>query len=457
MLAFLPAPMDDELLYSLLARSNAWLGGRASLPVIQAAFGRCATGIRIGLPSGLSVLAGGLPPGCGLDVDTLVRRHTLQPYFSRLLTAADGERLLQGMTKGWRHGGYAGLSPFRGASHWHRSLVLCPDCVEADVGAHGEASWRRAHQLPGVLVCPTHGTALRTTRTSAIGQSHLICCPTDIRELVQVANPFEHATAWRLARASQWLLHAPPSYPDLERVRRRLRALLAGRGWLKSNGLVRSGLREAVEAAYGRENLAEIGVCLRENRCRTDVQRLWSHSPVARVPPLKLLLLLDFLGAGTSPFEPDDDAAKPPQELRTRPVSTPRRSTIERHRACLRTLVRADGGRPRTLLRRLAPVPYCYLLRHDRQWLETVLPPPLKPRGIVDWDARDRAASGRVRAAVERLAASGLRPRSISASSIATEAGRRSSVLRRAGRSRVLANVLKRAIDDLRKGGKQDA
>ena len=456
MLAFLPTPFEDELLYSLLARSLSWLGGTASLPVIQAAFGRGATGVRVALPGGLAALAEALAPGCRLDVPTIVNRHTLLPYFLRLLMPLDSERLLRGTTAGWRHGGYAGLSPFRGASHWHRALVLCPDCVALDVRTHGEAAWRRSHQLPGVLVCPAHGAALRASRTRAVGQSHLIRCPTDVGDLLQVENPFERATAWRLARASQWLLHNPSPGPGLAGVRRRLRSLLAERGWLKPNGMVRAGLHEAVEAAYGRHGLATLGVCLAENRGETDIQRLWTSTLRARVPPLKLLLLLDFLGVDVAYLEDgQEEAASSPQTSKRRPqISRP--TVLQRHRAYMRELVRADRSRPRTLLRKLAPVPYCYLLRHDRPWLETLLPPPRKSAVIVDWNARDRALAAGVRAAADRLAGSGVRLRMITASTVATEAGRRSSLLRRAGQSPVLAAALAGAVERLRQARGSD-
>ncbi len=449
MLAFLPRPIKDELLYSLLSRSLSWLGGTASLPVIQAAFGRGATGIRVGLPSGLAALAGALAPSFRLDVGAMIRHHTLQPYFLRLLTATDGERLLQGMTAGWRHGGYAGISPFRGASHWHRALTLCPDCVEEDVRGHGEAAWRRSHQLPGVLVCPVHGTALRASRIRAIGQSHLVCCPLDGRDLPEVGNPFDRATAWRLALASQWLLHNPPSGPGLDGLRQRLRALVAERGWLKPNGMVRADLHEAVEATYGRDRLATIGVCLTETRGETDIQRLWTGTLRARVPPLKLLLVLDFLGVGPA-FLQEGEGADPAPGRPRRPPQVPRLTVLRRHRAHMRELVQADGDRPRTLLRSLAPVPYCYLLRHDRTWLETLLPPPRRPAATVDWEARDRALAAAVRVAADRLADSGVRLRMITASTVATAAGRRSSLLRRAGKSPALAAALASAVERLR-------
>ena len=451
MLAFLPKPLEDELLYSLLSRSRAWLGHGGSRPLIQAAFGLDARSVRLGLPGGLARLAEALAPGFDLGVRAMIERHTLQPYFLHLLTEGDSARLLEGMIEGWRHGGYAGLSFFRGASHWHRMLMLCPECVAEDLRSCGEAAWRRSHQLPGVLVCPTHGMAVRASRTAATGQSHLVCCPTDVGKLLPVNNPFGDATALRLARASQWLLLNPPRGPGLDSVRLRLRTLLAEQGWLKPNGMVRAGLHDAVEASYGRERLAEIGVCMAENKGETDIQRLWTRTPFARVPPIKLILVLNFLRADESFFNDVVKHFTPPPGETKRPDPVPRSGVMQRHRACMRALIRADRSRSRTKLRWLAPDSYCYLLRNDRPWLEALLPRPIRPVAPVDWAVRDQASVARVRDAVQRLAVSGARPRMITASTIATEAGARSSLLRRAHVSPELAQALSSAVEWLRR------
>lgn len=47
-----------------------------------------------------------------------------------------------------------------GAAH---PLKSCPECMQADLEGHGWAYWRRAHQLPGVWVCPSHGIPLQVS------------------------------------------------------------------------------------------------------------------------------------------------------------------------------------------------------------------------------------------------------------------------------------------------------
>ncbi len=84
---------------------------------------------------------------------------------------------------------------------------------------------------------------------------------------------------------------------------------------------------------------------------------------------------------------------------------------IQRRRQELIAAQSELGSHTRTEMRRAVPGTYTWLYRHDREWLEAVLPPSI-PRGKrkggaqkqrVDWNKRDRDLSGLVSQTVEDL------------------------------------------------------
>lgn len=450
MLGFLPSPIGDELLYSMLARHRRWSAGTTSLPVLQAAFGEGATCIRVGLPGDLEAFAASLPSPGAITADQIIAHHTLFPYFSRILGGTAQNRLLAGMRQGRRRGGYEGLGVFRGATHWHRCLNLCPNCSADDLRMHGEAAWHRVHQLPGVFVCPEHCVPLRASPVSVVNQAELVACPTDPFDYPEIKIRLDPDVALRLARASRWLLLNSGVAPAPCTLQAAVRTLLGECDWLRANGMVRDGLREAVVARFGRENLASIGVEIGKKPAATDMQRLWGRSPSVRALPLTLLLLLDYLNADVAGFFRAcevNGAAQQPGERRAR--QHPRQSTITRHRSAIRELVRNHPQAGRTLLRQLASVPYCHLLQHDRAWLESVLPLPRKPRAAFNLTARDRELAKRVQAAITRLRKPQVRPRRLTLSRIAAEAGARTVICREIGRLPQVGKLVNSAVETL--------
>lgn len=88
----------------------------------------------------------------GLTVSELFQRHTLLPYWewaSRTpLPSIGWQQTLAARAP--RHQYYS--------ANWRavQPLQFCVQCIEEDISRYGEPFWRRAHQLPGVRICPQH-------------------------------------------------------------------------------------------------------------------------------------------------------------------------------------------------------------------------------------------------------------------------------------------------------------
>jgi hypothetical protein len=91
----------------------------------------------------------------GLSRYEYVRQHTLLPLFRAVVDDAGIEEF--------------SIPPDRGALCLQAKLSTltteffryCPDCCAEDQDFRGFSYWRRAHQIPGLDVCPKHARALR--------------------------------------------------------------------------------------------------------------------------------------------------------------------------------------------------------------------------------------------------------------------------------------------------------
>ncbi len=132
-----------------------------------------------------------------------------------------------------------GLSAFRiGRNQW---LRFCPECVQEMQAAHGELWWRRDHQLPGVLFCPTHACLLLESEVSFSQFSRhefiaatLKTCPSHARPVMRLMDQacLEHLQ--RIARRSADLLCNPPTGRTLARWTAFYRSLMLETGLSKS-------------------------------------------------------------------------------------------------------------------------------------------------------------------------------------------------------------------------------
>lgn len=99
------------------------------------------------IPGGLEAVASVLR----VAPSFLLQHHTMAPYYEATYpspTLGDGH---MGVEEG-----RVDRQRYSGCGEPRQPLRFCLACVNEDVAAVGEPYWRRAHQLPGVLVCHRH-------------------------------------------------------------------------------------------------------------------------------------------------------------------------------------------------------------------------------------------------------------------------------------------------------------
>lgn len=302
MSAVFPEILPEELLYSALARYGDMMRFPGQKAVLDAAFGR-RTGIAaVELPGPIDALIERLPGGHRLTADGLVDAHTTLPYYARFI-APDR---IAGAAATLRVRGSGGLAESLGirpsavpiATH----LRYCPRCSEEDRATHGVAYWRRAHQLPGVVVCPDHGAALWATKASrrpAVGRHVFRSLEGTLEEGgVPIQDGAGHPRLFaRIARDSLWLLTNGRVPVTAAALHARYVRRLSEHGWMRSAKHIRIGeLREAFVAHHGARALATLGCGLDTHTGEDDWLARLVRKPRAAQHPLHHLLVVEFLG-----------------------------------------------------------------------------------------------------------------------------------------------------------------
>ena len=154
----LPHPLPDETLYGLLARANMACARDISQGDRSRQLGELFLPNH-DFPHHLECLHGITRGQLGTP-DEIAVRYTTAPYFYRFRSRDSQEKII-GLLKG---GNISLLKRQLGLpaspSRASQPLRTCPQCLSEDEKAFGLASWRRAHQLPGSLVCSRHSISL---------------------------------------------------------------------------------------------------------------------------------------------------------------------------------------------------------------------------------------------------------------------------------------------------------
>ena len=236
--AFIPPPLADELLYDICAKYQIQTGLSASR-VRAELFGYKEGGTSIDFPSRLAYLAERLSWTGIYSVEQIIQRHSMLPlyapflpklYFDRiktLLAGNNGSSILLLV-------GDAG----RGLGNKARVLHYCPLCQKEEPIPY----WHRVHQVRGVFVCPTHKTYLEESPIASFYRwsinrfrfftADADCAPLRKPRFVEDSELGKHLL--RIAEDVLWLLTKPKEDWDLDKTRGGYKSLLIKQGFMSS-------------------------------------------------------------------------------------------------------------------------------------------------------------------------------------------------------------------------------
>lgn len=156
---FFPTAFPDETLHSVLSRYARLCGGSSRKAAFAGERAAASFTQNVVFPSRLGDLVDALPRGACCSLSQIIARHTLLPYYAPFLTRYQLQNAQVSMA-GESRGLMLKLGINASRIEWASRARFCPECLEENIRRVGAAYWHRAHQLPGVLVCPDHGTLL---------------------------------------------------------------------------------------------------------------------------------------------------------------------------------------------------------------------------------------------------------------------------------------------------------
>lgn len=165
--------LPGETLFSLASRYHLISGNALPADSCLQLFGHRRLGSAHDLPSRIDELVARTWGELG-DAESVIREHTLLPFYFPYRSPADEENAMATVRQGGIGGlkGQLGMLATRlGASH---PLKACAQCVAEDRDLHQAAYWHLEHQWPGSWVCRRHALPLNYAqfKTNGAGRFH---------------------------------------------------------------------------------------------------------------------------------------------------------------------------------------------------------------------------------------------------------------------------------------------
>lgn len=449
MLPYFPTAYPDELLYSLLARYHRHTCTTSPKQTLEDLFGNRNVRATVDLPGHLGALSRRLPAERGFTPEGLAAGFTLLPYYAAFQPAVAAAQALAAMIiEGHADGIHLRLGLAASTVALPGRLRFCPTCHADALACWGERYWRRAHQLPGVLVCPEHGTPLvDSTVTHVPDHQHAFLaadeenCRGGHRSPAWVADERCRTILRAIARRSAVLLNTPLDGVESALLLARYRAALIDRRLASASGRVdQRRLRDAFLALFALaleplsliDDLSWLTAIVRKHRhafhplhhvlfslfldqfpptapnCRPSPRRVVA-TPAFEVQ-LRWLVEQGESLRGTAralkvdPHTVRRHAQRLDLNTRWQPPSAKPVAAYDDPGPAIRErwlhLLQKEPDLSRTALTRRLPAEHAWLYRHDRDWLEAHAPPATHrppPPARVDWPAVDQGTAQSLR------------------------------------------------------------
>lgn len=156
MLGFIPKPLPDEILYSVLARAQTLALYNSPGQLSIAFFGKRRIPATIDLPSHIHYFHERVKEIFPFSEDQIIEKFTLWRYYYPFLVCSKRERAIELIKgeNGWGLHNLIGINP--SSMTRNKGLKYCPACTVEDRINLGLTYWHRVHQIPDLLLCPRH-------------------------------------------------------------------------------------------------------------------------------------------------------------------------------------------------------------------------------------------------------------------------------------------------------------
>jgi hypothetical protein len=271
---------------------------------------RTATAV-VDMPCNIDILASKLPAIMNLKSEDIVHKHTLFPYYTAFLTSERLNLVMQSMKGEFGGDIHTRAGIMASTVQPPKYLRFCHECNARDYKNYGEYYWHRLHQIPGLLVCPTHQTILQdsTIGVHGINKHEYVAadeynCGNKLKVVNYASEVLNKLSS--LANDIEWLMDnyevIRNTYGNEDGFREQYLSILMEKGISTSTGRVyQNELIDSFRAYYGDEFLDIV-----QSNVDNDFENNWLSSLVRKhrkaFHPLRHLLLMRFLAGSVRDF-----------------------------------------------------------------------------------------------------------------------------------------------------------
>jgi Tn7-like transposition protein D/TniQ len=308
MLGFFTDPYPDELIYSACARYSDRMRFPSKSGAVREWFGENATAV-VDLPGRLGNLVSQLPPGHHYNLDRLLEKHTLLPFYSPFIPPKRLQDAKQDMQNLRANRIHARLGIIAGRYRRLELLRFCPLCVVEDRAKYGETYWHRLHQISGVEICPRHDIPLEQSKAPWLDRScpsRVISAESTVHEVASQPRRFSdthRSLLFKIASDAEWILRQQNLNLGPEVLRHRYFNLLLKQGYAFYNGRIRTSNLTRDFRNFFSPSLLESLQCPMKNSTYSWVTDLALKDRDNVVQnPIRHILLITFLGYSAEQF-----------------------------------------------------------------------------------------------------------------------------------------------------------
>jgi len=294
---YVPKPYPDELLYSLFGRFNQHLRIESPKQMLEMLFGNRTVVASPDFQGQLGRLDWLFEKRWRLSCEEAVMKYTLLPYYVANRPPNDRRKFTRTMVSESGSSVHTALGVCATSIRMPEHFRFCAKCAQDNINQYGEPYWHRAHQLPGVIVCPTHGEPLSLSEVPIRprGRHEFIPLTRQIlknpvgHETIPEGN---HSTVWLIAKCAYELLdvglndEAGLSWKDL-------RNALESLGYDSRHGSIQQLERDFI-AYFGRELLSLIDSGFEKYQSLGWLRAI-RRKPKRYMHPIRQLLLEVFI------------------------------------------------------------------------------------------------------------------------------------------------------------------
>jgi len=366
----LPLPRADETLYSLVGRIRSRNVYRSDVDACRQLLGWVSNCRVDDYPVDFGYFCAETNYEYGAS-ESVLERYTLFPYFARTGRFPWHSGAAKRSPLEVRHG--IGLLSY-GA---HRAWRICASCVEEEKAELGDTYWHRSHQLPMSLICCKHLCPLLWLNQGNIGVRNRFLLPEDVYSDCKYWKSGCVLECWNcLAKIDLALLKSGST--AITSGDHAIAALLHAMEELdlvdRGRAVHKSALENFINASLADMQLPAEWV--HRMKCRSTHIAVTALSSMELPPSPYFSLLIYQLFRYWEAFEERCrwEAIMANEDLKRHSASPSITSNVDIHRKACITLLEQTPTMRRSELSRAAPKAFRWLLTHDRQWLDQLLP-----------------------------------------------------------------------------------